>query len=284
MPKQALTADSLSWQGEAYNQEPDSANEIHGDALARQYGFSGGLVPGVTISAYLLHPAVNAWGEDFLRRGWSHVRVVSPLYDRERFSVEVESVAADAYTANLVRPDGTVSAHAQVRLEDSPDPAPVLRGDPVVDLDYQGPAATREHWAELAQQGCKAQRLHWQPGGRMGSYLRDTQDMPALLRGPDACANAAFMLGVSNWITAANAAMNPWVHLETRAQHYAPVRAATHIIAEMAVVDVFERRGHEFVDTRVNLFEEAGGTCLCSIELRAIYRLRGAGQAREVRA
>ena len=48
------------WQGVAFNQAPDSANEIHGDRVAKQYGFRGGLVPGVTISAYLLHPAVEA--------------------------------------------------------------------------------------------------------------------------------------------------------------------------------------------------------------------------------
>ena len=281
MTRQPPEAAALSWRGEAFNQEPDSANEIHGDALARQYGFSGGLVPGVTISAYLLHSAVQAWGEDFLRRGWSHVRVVSPLYDREHFTVEVENAAADAYTARLLRPDGTVSAHAQVRLEDAPAAAPVPRGDTVVELDYQGPAATREYWMELAQHGCRAQRFQWRPRGRMGTYLRDEQAMPALLRGPDARANAAFLLGISNWITAANAAMNPWVHLETRAQHYRPVCAGTDILAEMEVADVFDRGGHGFVDTRVNLFDAADRGCLCSIALRAIYRLRGAGQARE---
>jgi hypothetical protein len=58
-----------SWQGEAYNQVPDSDNPIHGDEVARAFGFRGGLVPGVTVSAYLVHPAVEAWSEDWLARG-----------------------------------------------------------------------------------------------------------------------------------------------------------------------------------------------------------------------
>ena len=73
------------WSAEAFNQVPDSQNEIHGDRVSKLFGFEGGLVPGVTVSAYLLHPGVVAWGRDFLDRGRSHVRVISPLYDGERF-------------------------------------------------------------------------------------------------------------------------------------------------------------------------------------------------------
>ncbi len=62
------------WRGEAFNQDPGSSNEIHGDELAQRYGFEGGLVPGVTISAYLTHPAVEAWGMDVLAGGFAHLR------------------------------------------------------------------------------------------------------------------------------------------------------------------------------------------------------------------
>src|SRR5439155_21833293 len=39
-----------------------SANRIHDDAVARRYGFAGGLVAGTTIYAYLSHPLVRLWG------------------------------------------------------------------------------------------------------------------------------------------------------------------------------------------------------------------------------
>jgi len=39
------------WQGVAYNQVPDAPNEIHGDRVAREYGFKGALVPGATEAA-----------------------------------------------------------------------------------------------------------------------------------------------------------------------------------------------------------------------------------------
>ena len=38
-----------SWQATALNTAPDSENEIHSDKLAKEYGFKGGLVPGVCL-------------------------------------------------------------------------------------------------------------------------------------------------------------------------------------------------------------------------------------------
>ena len=43
-----------TWSATALNTAPDSENRIHSDELAKEYGFEGGLVPGVTISAYLV--------------------------------------------------------------------------------------------------------------------------------------------------------------------------------------------------------------------------------------
>ena len=69
-----------SWTAEALNTAPDSSNKIHGDELAKQYGFQGGLVPGVTISAYLIHPAIELWKEEWLNNGYADCRITSPLY------------------------------------------------------------------------------------------------------------------------------------------------------------------------------------------------------------
>lgn len=263
------------WDGRAYNQEPDSPNEIHGDELARRYGFKGGLVPGVTVSAYLLHPAVLAWGLDYLTRGRAHVRVLSPLYDGEYFEVDILEQSDAAYGAQLRRRDGTVCARADVALAEEPPAPPRRRGDPLVAIDYAGPPASRAVWEQLQRDGCKAQRFYWQPGGRMASYLRDESAMPGLHTGSSAWANSAFILGISNWLAAANASMNPWLHLETRSQNYCAIAADTEIIAEMRVADLFEKKGHEFVDVVVDLFDAADDRCLTTIDLRAIYRLRG---------
>jgi len=43
-------------------------NKIHEDGLARELGFRGGLVPGVTVYAWMTHPVVAALGVQWLER------------------------------------------------------------------------------------------------------------------------------------------------------------------------------------------------------------------------
>src|SRR5262249_32689735 len=65
----------------ARNLFPDSANRIHDDTVARQHGFAGALVAGVTIYGYLTRMAVDTWGSDWLHRGTATVRFERPIYD-----------------------------------------------------------------------------------------------------------------------------------------------------------------------------------------------------------
>src|SRR5271156_5808909 len=67
----------------AYNTSKLSENKIHDDAVARKFGFSGGLVPGVDVFAYMVHLPVAKWGRAFLERGLIEARFVKPVYDGE---------------------------------------------------------------------------------------------------------------------------------------------------------------------------------------------------------
>ena len=58
-------------------------NKMHDDTVARRFGFSGGLVPGVDVMAYMMHLPVAKWGRAFLERGLIEARFVKPVYDGE---------------------------------------------------------------------------------------------------------------------------------------------------------------------------------------------------------
>src|SRR5215468_7381827 len=74
----------------AYNTAKQSENKMHDDMVARRYGFSGGLVPGVDVMAYMMHMPVAKWGRAFLERGLIEARFVKPVYDGE--TAEVSAV------------------------------------------------------------------------------------------------------------------------------------------------------------------------------------------------
>ena len=67
----------------AFNTSRDSENKMHDDTVAQRFGFSGGLVPGVDVYAYMAHPAVARWGRPFLEAGSLEARFLKPVYDGE---------------------------------------------------------------------------------------------------------------------------------------------------------------------------------------------------------
>ena len=58
----------------------ESDNRIHADDVAAEYGFRGGLVPGVGVFAYMTQPVVEALGRDWLERGRIAARFIKPVY------------------------------------------------------------------------------------------------------------------------------------------------------------------------------------------------------------
>src|SRR3982750_527620 len=77
-----------TWSVKAFNTAKQSENKMHDDAVARRFGFSGGLVPGVDVMAYMMHVPVARWGRDFLARGLIEARFIKPVYDGETADVD----------------------------------------------------------------------------------------------------------------------------------------------------------------------------------------------------
>ena len=264
-----------TWSATALNTAPDSENRIHSDELAKEYGFEGGLVPGVTISAYLVHPLVERWGKDWLDNGYANCRIVSPLYDEELFEVQIDQVNSRRANTTLVRKNGTISAHAEVALTKDLPPPPQLRKDQICDFDYKAPPATKMVWEKLQSEGCRSFKYSWSDDNPL-IYLANEDRLPELLQPKNGgYANLSFLLGCSNWILAGNAFMNPWVHLQTVSQNYRAVGLNSALIAQMEINKIYEKKGHEFIDVFVNLFDQEDEMCVMTVNLTAIYKLRG---------
>ena len=90
----------------ARNWATGSSNAIHHDDVAARLGFGGGLVPGVGLFAYLVAPAVEAFGGDWLGHGRLEARFEKPVYDGE----EVTASLLDDGAVCLCGPDGDVRA------------------------------------------------------------------------------------------------------------------------------------------------------------------------------
>jgi hypothetical protein len=101
---------------EAYNTAKLSENKMHDDSVARKFGFVGGLVPGVDVLAYMIHPPVLVWGRDFLERGLIEARFTKPVYDGETVQVIAEEAGGGLdlrVEGGDIRATGTASLTAR---------------------------------------------------------------------------------------------------------------------------------------------------------------------------
>src|SRR3954464_12907709 len=110
--KEACMASHIeTWTVRAFNTAKQSENKMHDDAVAQRFGFSGGLVPGVDVIAYMMHLPVAKWGRAFLERRLIEARFVKPVYDGESVDVtaqEKEGVLSIAVeTGGQLRATGT---------------------------------------------------------------------------------------------------------------------------------------------------------------------------------
>jgi hypothetical protein len=262
------------WEGTAYNQATESENKIHDDTVARRYGFRGGLVPGVTTYAYLVHPALASWGLDWLTQGTASVVLRKPLYDGDRLRVEPKPDGRRAYRGEVIGPDDVVCASGVVSLSEPASGAPARRGDPPAPSPDARPEATREALERLREEGLGSVRIAWRGERPYDRYTRALDDMPDLVR-PDAggFANPAFTLGLANWVLSANVQLGPWIHAQSEVRNCAAIPLGSALVVEGRIEDLFERGGHEFVDLDVSVLLEGGEPAMTASH-RAIYRLR----------
>lgn len=266
-----------SYQGVAFNEVPDSENQIHGDAVAAQFGFDGGLVPGVTVSAYLAHPAVAAWGLDYVAGGAARIVVEKPVYDGHPFAVEVTSDSEHAYDAVLKDQSGSIRARGRCWLPATLPAAPRRRGDAILAADFERSPGTPEVMRRLQRSGLGALRARWDAASPLTTYFRDSELMPTPLKlDGGRHAHLGFVLGLTNWALDSNVLINPWLHLQTDSQCFHAIEPGAELVVEAAIVDLFERKGHHFCDVEVSAFRSDDDAAVMHCRLRAIYQLRGA--------
>jgi hypothetical protein len=266
-------SDLANWHGVAFNHATESENRIHADDVAKQYGFRGGLVPGVTVYAYLVTPAVRVWGLDWLTSGTASVVLRKPLYDGAEFDVSVGAEANDEYAVELVDAEGVLCAHGRIGPPGAAVGETARRGDAPAGPVEQIPEATRPQLERLRESGLGAVTFEWPGRTDFERYTRDLEAMPDCVR-PDrgGYAHPGYTLGIANWALSRNVRLGPWIHVQSDVRNHAPIPRGSRLVAEARVTDLFARGGHEFVDLDVAVYIEPDQLALFA-QHRAIYRL-----------
>jgi len=248
----------------ARNLAPDSDNKIHDDTVARQFGFTGALVPGVEVFAYATHPFVHAWGEEFLRRGEIHARFRRPVYDGEEVDVTAEPGADGRYELNVTGPDGVVRATGSGRLTDDP-PAVDVTSIADVPAPAERPTADAVSLAVGTVLATVAEPVDPEPHAL---YRKGVGDDLSLY---ERFAHPGVLLRMVNAVLYRNVAMGPWIHTESACRLLAPAPVPSRLQARGVVTDRYERDGRSWV--RFDAVVLADDRPVMYADHRAIYDL-----------
>ncbi len=276
MSTERTTPDSLPiYRVRARNTSADSVNKIHDDSVAATYGFRGGLVPGVTVYAYMTVPLVERFGLDWLERGSMQIKFHQPFYDRDEVIVRAE-VDASADPIKIVvtaeRGDGIACATALATVNDRA----VWLGEPRLE-NY--PEATLPKYETRPV----ASRESLVPGTVLETLIEDIKapDQPLLESldehlqiyfGAGAVAHPFVFLSLANQILMHNYELGPWIHAASDLINWGSVRDGEKISVRGRIADCFERKGHEFVV--LDLLITANDRVVHQVRHTAIYRPR----------
>jgi acyl dehydratase len=260
-----------SYRVTAHNTSKQSENKIHDDAVARKFGFSGGLVPGVDVFAYMTHLPVEKWGRAFLERGLIDARFVKPVYDGEVaeltgseaggiLSIEVHSRGGLCATGTASLP----SSAPEFSLAEFREVAPVAERHPVNAGSYEVGkwlGTLPRDWA----------------GDAAKEYLADIRETDPIYA-KEGLGHPGLLQRVMNKVLVDNAILGPWIHVGSKMQLLSAAKAGDVITARAKVIGNYDKKGHRFVELDA-LVVANGKTPLAHCRHIAIYQPREAAAA-----
>jgi acyl dehydratase len=256
----------------AHNTATQSDNKIHDDEVARRFGFTGGLVPGVDVYAYLTHLPAAAWGLDWLERGTMQGRFLTPVYEGDRVTVEVTSHAerdgGPLVTLELRSSKGDLCAVGEASFPRAATEPPAVSLWADVAQTAKPPPASPLSLVVGSAFGLAPHGFH---AGKAGAYLDDVRETLSLYRDAGV-AHPGWLLRDANYVLSANVRLGPWIHVESVTQHHTVVRDGAMVQTRALVTREWEHKGHRFVELDVAVL--ADGAVAHRVTHTAIYQPR----------
>ncbi|MGY6499900.1 MAG: hypothetical protein ACXIVQ_03240 [Acidimicrobiales bacterium] len=235
----------------ARNTAPDSPNLIHTEA-ARSYGFQGGIVPGLTMYAYLVRPLMDHFGIEWLENGQMETRFRRPVYDGEQITVAIEQVAGQADEVSFTmrnadgvdcvvgrawrerdRPEVDVSSYASIPFDD----APLQDGTP----ELLGTHPDLKEWVLDTD------------AGYVADYLAQIEEDHPIF---ETTLHPAIVARVSAYIVGRRFNFGPRIHVGVRSRFLATAPVGTPLVGRGRIVRVWEHKGNHYLESDLLVVDE----------------------------
>ncbi len=234
----------VEWSIVAQNLPEHARNPIHTDAGAQAAGFPRALVAGVTTYAYMTHPLVVAWGEDWLTRGGGEIRYRRPVFDQDVLRCvpvfEDNAVLVEAITSEPEQPRAIFRA-----VRDGGEVKPLRDGEVLPSKEFQ-----------------LIDTFSCDYGSRAGDEFPFYADRGLV--------HPAVWPALANDVVYNYVARGSWVHMRSIIRHHATAKVGTTAELRSVVVRRFESHGERAV---LDVHIVVGGQVVASLEHEAIVAL-----------
>jgi acyl dehydratase len=226
----------------AFNTAVASDNKIHDDAIAQRFGFSGGLVPGVEVYAYMAHMPVAQWGRAWLESGEAECRFYKPVYDGHiaRITAALENGALIL----AVDSDGERCATGGACLPAQPSPAPSVDALPTATPPLERPTASD---ASLAPGRALGIAPWTSDRARLATYLDEIRETDPIYR-TEGLVHPGQILRLANQALMQNVVLGPWIHVGSKVRHYAAARLGEELTLRAKITSNVMSKGHAIVE------------------------------------
>lgn len=251
----------------ANNLSRESENKIHDDSVARRFGFTGGLVPGVEVYAYACHLIVGRFGPEWLDRGVAECRFLKPVYDGRR-----ARVTADIDGGSLtwkVESEGELCATGSAEMADTREGWPAAADYPSIQPATSRPPASPATIPPGAWFGSKPLAVTPELAAE---YLAGVAEADPLYAS-EGIVHPGQILRLCNYVLAQNVVLGPWIHVGSKVRNLGRARVGETLTARARVDGNYERKGHLFVDLDV-LIVAGADRPVAQVAHTAIYRPR----------
>jgi hypothetical protein len=258
------------YQVRTHNASTESENRMHSDDVARQFGFKGGLVPGVTVFAHMTQPIVARHGEAWLARGTAEVSFGKPAYEGELLNIHTAAAGADAYVLTCLNEQGVELARMNAALP-STRATPDARGDiPPAPPLPERPTVT---W-DLMEAGKPFPALAWSPTREENlDWCRDVRDeLPLYREGAAPLLHPGFILRQANFVLRKRFIIPAWIHAASRITFFEALRVGANYEVRAIPEEKWNHKGHEFV--RLYVAVRRGQHTVAEVLHAAIFRPR----------
>ena len=237
-----MTASTAMREVSAYNTAAASDNKIHDDAVARRFGFRGGLVPGVEVYAYMAHMPVARWGRTWLERGHADCRFWKPVYDGALARI----TAAEDDGALTLAVESAGERCATGRAGISPQPPALLVANAIAPAGppSERPPASEESLAPGRPLGIAPFAIDH---AMLLDYLAEVRETEPMYR-TEGLIHPGQILRLANMALVQNLVLGPWIHVGSKVNNLAAVHIGQRLTLRSKITSNVVSKGHSIVE------------------------------------